>query len=580
MMRTPWIRLVTAAILQALTLGAGAALFWTSALLLSKAALRPSLAALSLAIVGVRFFGLARGLLRYVERLFSHDAILRASARLRAEFAARLVPLAPARLVLARGGDLTSRLVADVEALENAGLRAFVPLLGALMLATGVLVALPSPSLAGAAALGLATAGLAAPLFGAWRGAQPSRLLVEARGALQARLVDGLRGLGEMTVLGGLPSHLRSVGAEAEALARAQDGAARAGAAGSALAALATDLTALAAFALGACLVQGGALAGERLAGVVLLTLGAFEATLGLPSAFAALGAARSARRRLAEVCEAKPAVEEPARPQPAGPGLRLEARDLCFTYPDAVHPTLQGLNLTLEAGRVVAVVGASGSGKSTLTRLLARFWEVPRGSLFLDGTDVRDLVPEDVRRTVAVLAQPFHVFGASLDENLRLARPDATEDDLREAARFAGLDPLLARLPEGFSTWVGEHGTRLSGGERQRIALARAWLSRAPLLVLDEPTTHLDAASERDALDRIVSLGRQRGVLLVTHRFGGLAAADEILVLDRGEVRERGRFEALARSGGLFASGLRAERGTDLDQRLRPEDDHDAPGI
>ena len=579
-MRAPWARLVLAAFLQALTLGSGAALLWTSALLLSKAALRPSLAALSLAIVGVRFFGLARGLLRYVERLFSHDAILRASARLRADFAARLVPLAPARLVVARGGDLTSRLVADVEALENAGLRSFVPLLGGLMLALGVLAALPSLSLAGAAALGLATAGLVAPVLGAWGGAQSSQLLLEARGALQARLVDGVRGLGELTVLGGLPSHLRSVGAEAEALACAQNQAARAGAAGSALAALATDFTALATFGLGASLVGQGALAGERLAGVVLLTLGAFEATLGLPTAFAALGAARSARRRLAEVGEAKPAVEEPARPKAAGPGLRLEARGLCFTYPDAIRPTLRGLNLALEVGRVVAVVGASGSGKSTLTRLLARFWEVPPGSLFLDGTDVRDLASGDVRRTVAVLAQPFHVFGGTLDENLRLARPDATGDDLREAAHFAGLDPLLARLPEGFSTWVGEHGTRLSGGERQRVALARAWLSRAPLLVLDEPTTHLDATSEREALDRIVSLGRHRGVLLVTHRFSGLAAADEILVLDRGEVRERGRFEALARDGGLFASGLRTERGADLDQRLRPEDDDDAPGI
>jgi ATP-binding cassette subfamily B protein len=183
----------------------------------------------------------------------------------------------------------------------------------------------------------------------------------------------------------------------------------------------------------------------------------------------------------------------------------------------------------------------------------------VPSRSLLLDGTDVRELAACDVRARVTVLGQPFHVFGGSLAENLRLARPDATEDDLREAARFAGLDALLTRLPDGFATWVGEHGTRLSGGERQRIALAQAWLSRARLLVLDEPTTHLDAASERHALDGILGLGRDRGVLLVTHRFAGLRAAAEILVLDRGVVRERGRFEELAGAGGLFARGLRA---------------------
>jgi thiol reductant ABC exporter CydC subunit len=554
-------RLLLAAGLTSLTLGTGAALLWTSALLLSRAALRPSLAALSLAIVGVRFFGLARGLLRYAERLFSHDTTMRASARLRADLAARLVPLAPARLLLARGGDLMSRLVADVESLENAGLRGFVPLLGGLVLATGVLIALPSPSLALGAALGLATAGIAAPLLGAWLGARPSRLLVEARGALQARLVDGLRGLAELSVLGGVPSHLRAVEAEARSLARAQRGAVRAGATGSALAALATDLTALAALVLAAGLVAQGILAGERLAGVVLLTLAAFEATQGLPAAFSALGAARSAHRRVAEIFEATPAVAEPVNPKPTGAGLRLEVRDLSFTYPGADRPTLHGLSLVVEPGRVVALVGASGSGKSTLARLLGRFWDVPPGSLFLDGTDVRDLATGDVRARVAVLGQPFHVFGGSLGENLLLARPDASEDDLREAARFAGLDGLLARLPEGFKTWVGEHGTQLSGGERQRITLARAWLSRARLLVLDEPTTHLDTVSEGQALDRIAGLGRTRGVLLVTHRFAGLKAADEILVLDQGRVRERGPFLDLARAGGLFARGLRAER-------------------
>ena len=550
-------RNVVAAALTALTLGTGAALLWTSALLLSKAALRPSLAALSLAIVGVRFFGVARGLLRYAERVYSHDTTLRESARLRADFAARLVPLAPARLLLARGGDLLSRLVGDVEALENAGLRAFVPMLGAVLLAAGVLIALPALSLAGVAAVGLVTAGLIAPLLGGWMGARPSRHLTEARGALQARIVDGLRGLAELTVLGAVPSHQRSVEAEARSLARSQDGVARAAAAGSAIGALAADFTALAALVLGASLVLQGSLAGERLTGVVLLTLAAFEATVGLPAAFAALGSARSAERRIVEVLEARPAVAEPTSPKPAGPGLRLEVRDLRFTYPGVVRPTLDGVSLELAPGRVVALVGASGSGKSTLARLLARFWEVPPGSVFLDGMDVRDLAPNDVRARVAVLGQPFHVFGGSLRENLCLARPEASADDLKEAAAFAGLDELLARLPDGFDAWVGEHGTRLSGGERQRIGLARAWLSRARLLVLDEPTTHLDAASERRALEGIASLGRDRGVLLVTHRFAGLVVADEILVLDRGEVRERGRFKDLVSARGLFARGL-----------------------
>jgi len=263
-------------------------------------------------------------------------------------------------LLLARGGDLLSRLVGDVEALENAGLRAFVPMLGAVLLAAGVLIALPALSLAGVAAVGLVTAGLIAPLLGGRMGARPSRHLTEARGALQARIVDGLRGLAELTVLGAVPSHQRSVEAEARSLARSQDGVARAGAAGSAIGALAADFTALAALVLGASLVLQGSLAGERLTGVVLLTLAAFEATVGLPAAFAALGSARSAERRIVEVLEAGPAVAEPTSPKPAGPGLRLEVRDLRFTYPGVVRPTLDGVSLELAPGRVVALVQAS----------------------------------------------------------------------------------------------------------------------------------------------------------------------------------------------------------------------------
>ena len=270
--------------------------------------------------------------------------------------------------------------------------------------------------------MGFAFAGLAAPFLGKRWGSHASGRLLEARGSFQALLVDGLHGVAELLVLGAMPSHLHAVEVEARGLARSQNRAARAGAAGSALAALATDFTAVAALA-------------------------AFEGTQGLPAAFAALGAARSAERRLAEVLEARPAVEEPPSPRPLGPGLRLETRDLSFAYPGQDRPTLQGVSLVLEPGRVVALVGASGSGKSTLARLLARFWEVPSGSVFLDGVDVRELPTDGVRARVAVLGQPFHVFGTSLRENLRLARPDATDEDLQEAARFAGLDDLVARL-------------------------------------------------------------------------------------------------------------------------------------
>jgi ATP-binding cassette subfamily C protein CydCD len=344
---------------------------------------------------------------------------------------------------------------------------------------------------------------------------------------------------------------------------------ARAGALGGTVAALVADLTALAAVGLAVPLLATGDLPGERLAGVVLLALGVFEAVAPLPAAFAAQGEARAAASRLAEITDAAPAVAEPACPATPGPGLRLEARGLSFAYPGAARPALLDVSFVLEPGRLVAVVGPSGAGKSTLGRLAARFYDVPPASLFLDGRDVRDLASDAVRARLAVCAQPFHVFGTSLRENLLLARPQAKPLDLEAAIEWAGLGPLVARLPRGVAAPVGEQAARLSGGERQRVALARAHLSEARLLVLDEPTTHLDAASEAEVLLKVSELARERGVLLVTHRFGGLAAADEILVLEGGLLRERGRFEALARAGGLFERGLRAEEDASLDERF-----------
>jgi len=550
-----------AALFQVATLASGAALLVTSALLLSKAALRPGLAALQLGIVGVRFFGLARPLLRYLERLASHDATLRLSARLRAAFVRTLVPLAPARLVTQRGGDLLSRLLSDVEALENAGVRAVLPLASALVFALLLAAATPGPGPTLALLLGLLTAGLLAPALSARLARRPSRRLIEGRGRLEARLVDGVRGLADLVAFGRAEAHAKVVEEESAALAAAQVGVARASGVGTGVATLAADWTVVATVLLAVPLVAGERIRGEHLAGLALLALVAFEAVVVLPTAFASLGAARAGAERVTEILDLPPAVEDPDTPAPVGSGMRLEARGLCFRYPGEPRPVLEDVSFVLELGRLLAVVGATGSGKSSLAHLLVRFWEAPPGTLLLDGMDVRSLRAADVRSRVGLLSQRFHVFGASLLENLVLARPGATSRETEEAARFAGLDAVAAELGQGWETFVGEQGARLSGGQRQRLALAQAYLLEAPILIFDEPTAHLDRAAERDILARIFDLAHARGVLLITHRLAALEGAAEILVLERGRVRERGRFADLARGDGFFARALRTER-------------------
>ena len=551
-------RRVAAAVgLQVLTIASGVGLMGTSAWLLSKAALHPSIAVLQVAIVGVRAFGVSRATLRYLERLVSHDVTLRLLGRLRMALFRALAPLAPARLQGHRGGDLLARVLEDIGTLDNLYARVLGPSLAAILVAglLAVLLWTFSSALPVVAVCGLALGGVLAPRLAARLGDAPGRRLVDLRGELSARLIDGVRGVADLLAHGREGAHALELAAIGRNAVAEQARLVRASALGSSLAVLAADLTTVLVLAFAIPLVATQQLDGVQLATVALLTLAAFESVAPLPLAWHGLGAMRAASRRLFEVMDAPAAVAEPQGPVPvavAGAPL-LELRDLRFSYPGEPRPALDGVSLRLERGRRVAVVGTSGSGKSTLAHLLMRFWEAPAGSILLEGRDLAEWPSDDARARVAFASQKAHVFTGTLRENLLLARPDADTPELAAALRAVRLDGLVLRLPGGLDGWVGEDGHTLSGGERQRLALARALLRPAPLLLLDEPTAHLDALTEREILSEVVRAGERRATLLVTHRLVALDAFDEVLVLERGRVVERGPArELLAREGTL----------------------------
>ncbi len=557
-------RAAIAVTLQAAAVAAGAALLGTSAWLISKAALHPSIAALSVAVVGVRAFGVSRATLRYLERLVSHDVALRVVARLRTGVYRALVPLAPARLADRRSGDLLGRAIEDVAALEGLYVRVLGPSLVAVVVAALLGLALwPfGTGLAAAAVTGIVASGAALPWLARRSGLAPGKRLTRLRGELSAVLVDGVQGQADLLAFGRERDHATAADAASAEVLEAQRHLVRAGALGAALAGFGADLTAVAVLALAVGSVRAGALDGVTLAVVTLVALAAFEAVAALPAAWQAEGALRQSARRLLELTEQAPAVREPSGvPGATGVPRTIELRDLCFTYPGARRPALERVGLCLERGRRVAVVGASGCGKSTLVHLLLRFWDVPPGTYLLDGADARESPSDRVRAAFAFSAQRVHLFAGTLRENLALAAPGAGEAVLRAALAAARLDELVARLPQGLDTWVGEQGQRLSGGERQRLALARALLRDSPFLLLDEPTAHLDAIAEREVLAGIERAGAGRATLLVTHRLLGLDAFDEVLVLDRGRVVERGQAAELAAAGGTFARLLALQR-------------------
>ena len=538
-------------------IGSSVGLMGASAFIIASAALQPPLAELQVAIVGVRFFGIARGVFRYLERLVSHNVTFGLLARLRVWFYERVEPLAPARLETQRSGDLLARIVADVEELEEFYVRVIAPPLVALLVAAGTALffARFHARLALTLLVFLTLAGLGLTALIRALSREPGRALVAARAELNTQAVDAVQGLPDLVACGQAGEYGARLGALTTALNRAQLALARVEGLHAALGSLLAWLAVIALLWQGIPLVRAEQIDGVQLTVVVLAALASFEAVLPLPLAAQHLESSLEAGRRLFEIADAGPPVTAPASPLPAPAHAGLEVRDLRFSYAPGGPRALDGVSFSLPPGRRVAVVGPSGAGKSTLAALLLRFREFEAGEITLGGVDVRRLDPAVVRRAFGVVTQPVHLFNATLRDNLLMARREASEAEMVEAARRAQVHDFIMSLPQGYETWAGEQGARLSGGERQRIAIARALLRGAPVLLLDEPTANLDAVTERAVLDAIFDvLTEDQSLLLITHRLVGLEAMDEILVMDAGRIVERGRHaDLIARSGGLY---------------------------
>ncbi|MCB2174743.1 MAG: thiol reductant ABC exporter subunit CydC [Actinomycetales bacterium] len=533
-------------------LGSAIALAAVSAWLIARAAQMPEVAVLNLAAVAVRLFGISRGVLRYVERLVSHDVALRGMATLRVRLYERLAAGSPAGLLALRRGDLLARVGADVDAVGDVVVRGLLPMAVAAVLGVGSAVAmglfLPAAGLTLAACLVLA--GVVAPWL-ARRGARATeREAAAARADLAAVSQSLLDGAGELRVAGRVEPMLAELRAADARLARATDRGAVPAAVAAALAPLATGLAMLGALLVAIPATTSGVLDPVELAVVVLTPLAVFEASAVLPGAAVALLRSREAARRVVELVDgAQPAAAVSPVPvaEPGPDAPPLEAHHLAAGWPDG--PALvRGLDLELTPGHSVAVVGPSGVGKTTLLLTLAGLLPPKSGEVLAGGEPPDRLERADAAARVALTTEDAHVFDTTVLENLRVARGDVTVQEAEDACRAVGLDGWLEGLPEGLDTRIGADGAAVSGGERRRLLVARALLAPAPVLLLDEPTEHLDAGG-RALLTGLLdgSLAAGRAVLVVTHRLAGLEAAGEVIWLDRtGSVGARGTHTEL----------------------------------
>ncbi|MFE1448303.1 thiol reductant ABC exporter subunit CydD [Streptomyces olivaceoviridis] len=556
-------RLVGALGLGSLALGCAVGLMATSGWLISRASQQPPVLYLMVAVTATRAFGIGRAVFRYAERLVSHDAVLRMLADTRVAVYRRLERLAPAGLRGARRGDLLTRLVADVDAFQDYWLRWLLPAGVALTVSAASVgfTAWLLPEAGAVLAAGLLAAGVGVPLLTATAARRTERRLAPARGVLATRVTDLLTGTAELTVAGALPARTDAARRADGTLTRIAARAAAVTGLGDGLTALVSGLTVTVTAAFGAQAVAAGRLSGVAMAVVVLTPLAAFEAVLGLPLAARYRQRVRRSAERVYEVLDAPEPVREPVSPRqaPASP-FPVVVKGVVARYAGQRREALAGLDLTLEEGRRIAVVGASGSGKTTLAQVLLRFLDAEAGSYTLAGVDACALDGDDVRRFVGLCAQDAHLFDSSVRENLLLARKDATEADLRGALARARLLDWVDALPDGLDTLVGEHGARLSGGQRQRLALARALLAGFPVLVLDEPAEHLDLPTADALTADLLAATQGRTTLLITHRLAGLDAVDEVIVLDAGRVVQRGPYERLITEDGPLREMARRE--------------------
>lgn len=507
--------LLTAVLLGFLAVAAALGLQGTGAYLLSRAALHPaSILLLFVPIVGVRFFSLLRATSRYGERLVAHDVTLRLLAEVKVR-AFQALASQPRPAVVRRGsGAWLRRLSADVDRLQNVYVDAVGPLLVLLLVLALILFLFArfGAAVAGTALVGLMTAGVVVPVVGL--GLQRRAQVAEARleEGVAVALVESVEGMEDLalTPLGGRVRE--ELLTRNEALAAGRRTLERIAALLSALTLFLAGATGLAECFVLAPLVADGRLAGVDVAAVVLSTVAAFEALAPLTRAFATLAEDIAVASRL--LVPARPITAASAQPR----GFELEVTELSFRYDVNAPWVLSDCSFTLPEGTHVLLTGSSGSGKTTLLLLLSRLLRHETGTIRVGGEDIGRLAEETLRRLVVLIEQRPHVFATTLRQNLLLAKPEADEAELREAIRSAGLAPLVASLPAGLDTRLGEDGYRLSGGERRRLALARAFLSPAPILLLDEPWTGLDPVTARRVAARLREFARGRTMIVVQH--------------------------------------------------------------
>lgn len=503
---------------------------------------------------GVRGAAIIRTAGRYFERLVSHDATFRVLQHLRVFTFSKLLPLSPAGLARFRQGELLNRVVADVDTLDHLYLRVISPLIGALVVIVVVTAGLSILDVTLALTLGgimLVTLLVLPPLF--YRAGKPAgESITQMRGQYRQQLTAWLQGQAELMLFSASDRYRKQLEKTEQRWQDAQRRQAELTALSQALMLLIGGVAVVAMLWLTSAGVGGNSQPGALIALFVFCALAAFEALAPVTGAFQHLGQVIASARRITQITGQQPEVTFAAGEGQAFGQVSLTLNQVTFSYPQQPSPALENISLQVGAGEHIAILGRTGCGKSTLLQLLTRARDPANGEILLNDQPLTHLNEATLRQAMSVVPQRVHLFSATLRDNLSLAAPGASDIQLMKALERVGLEKLLE--DSGLNAWLGEGGRQLSGGELRRLAIARALLHDAPLMLLDEPTEGLDATTESQILDLLAEVMREKTVLMVTHRLRGLARFNRIIVMDNGKIIEQGSHaELLAEQGRYY---------------------------
>ncbi|MBK7380086.1 MAG: thiol reductant ABC exporter subunit CydC [Ignavibacteriales bacterium] len=546
--------MLLAALLGFFTVGSGIGLMMTSSYLIAKAALQTPIYQLQVAIVGVRFFGISRGVFRYLERYISHNVTFKLLAKFRVWFFKSLIPIVPSKTIDLSSGDLLSRSIEDIESTEHIFVRVISPPF--IFAATSVLMfgLLSIFSLAYSIIFILMffTSAMGIPLLTFLLSNKTGKEIISLKSKLKEFSIDSIQGISELIFYNQKDKWINDFDLLNNKLIKAETRMNNIQALHESLTGLTMNLTVIVMLLTAIPDVTNGILEGVYLSVISIGIMASFEAVAQIPQAFQYLGKSTEAGNRLFEITETtnKSHYQNTVTEFPSNYNLRLD--NISFSYNNKTN-ALENISLSINSGEKVAIVGASGAGKSTIVNILTKLWDYNSGDIFLGSLNYKNISDDRIRNIISVVPQKVHLFTGTIKENLLVAKPDATDDELMLALSKVNLETLVNSLPEKLNTNIGELGKKLSGGESKRLTIARALLKDSQIIIFDEINSHVDNLTEKKILETVLKIPKDKSILFITHRIVQMEMFDKVIVFSNGKIVESGLHQELLEQNGYY---------------------------